>query len=659
MIRVGGLIGIIVMMAGYVSQSCGAEYGVASPDGRNRLVIKHSDSSTTYSVFRDGQEIIEGAPVSITIDGKKFPGKAEVERSDFEEVDQVVEPVVSTIGSRLRDQYNQRRIRFAGGCGLCLRAYDDGVAFRWESASGKRQIVVNQEGFTLKFREDVKVYFPIPNGKGFISHQESDFKYKPVSQTGGDKPAPAPLLFDLGKNNYLLATDVNVEGYPGLWITGSNDTKLTGVFPGYPARTELKGDRTMEVVKREAFLAKTVGERTFPWRVFVLGNGETLLSTAMPYLLADKGRIDDPSWIKPGKVAWDWWNALNIYDVPFKAGVNQETYKYYIDFAAENGIPYIILDEGWSVPGPENLLKVVPEIEMAELVAYGRSRQVGIILWMTSVALEANFDRAFEQFERWGVAGLKIDFMQRDDQVMMDFLYKAAREAAKHKMIVDYHGGSKPAGINRTWPNVLTIESVNGLEQSKWCDKANPAMAVLLPFIRMVAGPMDYTPGAMNNLQKKNFKPMFARPASMGTRAQQLAMYVVYLSPLQMLADSPNHYRENPESLAFLRQVPVTWDETKVLAAEVGEYVVVARRKGQTWYVGAMTDWTKRDIVVPLDFLGQGNYEMSSWVDGPNADRYGSDIVVGRSKVAGSGKVNISMVPGGGFAGIIKITVEK
>ncbi len=630
------------------------EYAVVSPNGRNTLTMTRTEAGLRYAVRRDGADVITPTPISITIDGKTLPGPARVADVESHDIDEMVTPVVPTIGSKLRDHCRETRLVFAGGAALRLRAYDDGVAFRWEANLDNKKVVVNREELAFGFRKDFTIFFPKPNGEGFFSHQENQFDRRNIAKCAEFAPGPVPALVELGGGDYLLITDVNVEGYPGLWLKGGDSTTITAVFPRYPARTQRDNDRDVKVVERTPYLAETTGRRTFPWRAFVLADAAGLLTGTMLYHLAEPSRLADPSWIRPGKVAWDWWNALNIHGVPFRAGVNQATYRHYIDFAAEMDVPYIILDEGWSVPGPENLLKVVPEIDMPALIAYGRERHVGVILWMTSASLEANFNQAFDQFANWGVAGLKIDFMQRDDQVMMDFLYRAAAEAARRKMIVDYHGGSKPAGLNRTWPNVLTIESVLGLEQARWSDRANPEMAVLLPFIRMVVGPMDYTPGAMINLQKNNFRPMYTRPASVGTRAHQLAMYVVYLSPLQMLADSPSHYRASPDCLPFLRRVPVTWDETRVLAAEVGEVVALARRHGDTWYVGALTDWTARDLSVPLDFLPAGKYAVTAWSDGVNADRYGSDVALTRREVDSTTRLDIHMAPGGGFAAIVE-----
>jgi alpha-glucosidase len=628
---------------------------VTSPNGRHVLKVEAGNGQVSYSITSGGQAVISPTPISITIDGVPRPQNPAAAKVSRRKIHETVKPPVPTIASSLVDSCNEALLTFKDGVALRCRAYDDGVAFRWECTLGDKQVTVNDESLAFSFAEDFQVYFPESHGKGFFSHQENQFHRMPVSKTAKMKMACVPLLVELGDGGYLLISDVNVEGYPGLWIEGANTEKtLPAVFPPYPLETKLRGDRSLEVARAADFLARTSGNRSFPWRGFVVADAAGLLTSTLLYHLAEPSRIDDTSWIVPGKVAWDWWNYNNIHGVPFRAGINQDTYKHYIDFAAEMDIPYIILDEGWSVRGPENLLKVVPEINMQALADYGRSKDVDLVLWMTSAALEQNFDTAFAQFSEWGIAGLKVDFMQRDDQVMMDFLYRTAEEAAQRKLLLDFHGGSKPAGLLRTWPNVLTHESVLGLEQNKWSENANPELAVLLPFLRMVVGPMDYTPGAMVNLQKKDFKPMFQTPASQGTRCHQLAMYVVYLSPLQMLADTPTNYRRNPESLPFLREVPVTWDETRVLQAAVGESLVVARRNGNRWFIGGLTNWNAREFELPLDFLADGPHGMTTWKDGPNADRNGNDVSVETSKVGNQSTLSIQLAPGGGVAAMIE-----
>jgi alpha-glucosidase len=372
-----------------------------------------------------------------------------------------------------------------------------------------------------------------------------------------------------------------------------------------------------------------------------------LITNQLVYQLGEEQQIKDASWSNPGKVAWDWWNALNIYGVDFKSGVNTDSYKYYIDFASNYGIDYIIMDEGWYVLG--DLMNVVSDIDMEEIIRYGNEKRVGVILWVVWKTLDDQWGAAFNQFEKWGVKGIKVDFMQRDDQWMVDYYWRVAKEAAKRHLLVDFHGSYKPSGLRRAYPNVITREGVQGLEHNKWGKEETPLHDVTIPFIRMLAGPMDYTPGAMINAQKNNFRAIWNRPMSQGTRCHQLAMYVVYESPLQMLADSPSHYYDEPEAMEFLSKVPTVWDETNVLDAKVGEYVLVARRKDDEWYIGAMTNWTPRNLVVDLSFLGNGQWIMESYLDGINADKYGNDFKTATQAVVNTNKITIHLAPGGGF----------
>jgi alpha-glucosidase len=373
-----------------------------------------------------------------------------------------------------------------------------------------------------------------------------------------------------------------------------------------------------------------------------------LLDTDIVYRLASETTMTDTSWIKPGKVAWDWWNYNNIYGVPFRAGVNTDTYKHYIDFAAENGLEYIILDEGWYKLG--DLLSTVPEIDMDALAAYAKEKKVGLVMWVVWKTLDLQLDAALDRFEAWGVKGIKVDFMQREDQWMVNYYERIAKAAAKRKLLVDFHGAYKPTGLYRTYPHVVTSEGVLGLEQDKWGEDASPTNAVTFPFLRMMAGPVDYTPGAMMNATKADFKPIFNRPMSQGTRCHQLGMYVVFESPLQMLADTPSNYRKEPESLALLSKVPSVWDETKVLSATIGEHILVARRAGSDWWVGGLTNWDARDVEIDLSFLGAGAFQAEIHRDGPNADRVGVDYVREVKPVSSADRLKIHMAPGGGVA---------
>jgi alpha-glucosidase len=461
-----------------------------------------------------------------------------------------------------------------------------------------------------------------------------------------------PALVESPAGTKILLTESSLEDYPGMWLTGPGHSTLTPVFPAYPKTEEQTRDRDVKVTERYDYIARTSGPRTFPWRILMITqNDGELITNQMPWLLSPPCRIEDPSWIKPGKVAWDWWNANNIYGVDFKSGINTETYNYYIDFAAAYGIEYIILDEGWYVLG--DLLDVNPEIDVEEIVRYGTEKNVGVILWVIWKTLDDQMGEALDQFQDWGVKGIKVDFLQRDDQPMVNFYWKIAREAASRHLLVDFHGAYKPSGLNRAWPNVLTSEGVRGLEWNKWSDVITPEHDVTLPFIRMAAGPMDFTPGAMLNAQQKQFHAVFDRPVSQGTRCHQLAMYVVYESPLQMLADSPSNYMNEPECMEFLSEVPSVWDETIVLEAKTGDYVLLARRNGGKWFLGGMTDWTPREFTLDLSFLPKGKYDLELYEDGVNSIRYAGDFVKTSGQLSLNDPLKVRMFPGGGMAAVL------
>jgi alpha-glucosidase len=452
----------------------------------------------------------------------------------------------------------------------------------------------------------------------------------------------------VGSINILL-TESDIEDYPGMWLRGAGSGKISGTWPAYPAEERLYRDRDLRVAKTFDYIAKTQGTRTFPWRTFVIAaNDGGLIESDLVYKLAAANRLTETDWIKPGKVAWDWWNANNIFGVDFRAGLNNETYKYYIDFASKNGIQYVILDEGWYNLG--NVLDVASGFDVPDLCKYAESRHVGIILWVVWKTFYDQIDQALDQYEKWGVKGVKVDFMQRDDQKMVNFYYEATKKSAEHHMLIDFHGAYKPDGLGRTYPNALTREGVKGMEHDKWSKDVNPEHDVTLPFTRMVAGPMDYTPGAMINMDSINFQPLFSRPESQGTRVHQIALYIIYESPLQMLADSPTNYMREQECTDFIVRVPVVWDDIKVLQAKVGDYLLLARRAGKEWFVGGLTDWHIRDLDLDLSFLGTGEYMMEIFQDGINADRFASDYKHLKLDIRSDQKMSIHMAPGGGWA---------
>jgi len=626
------------------------EYKVTSPDGKITLSVE-TTSGINLTVSYGTKELITGLSPELQLEGITVPGSRPViTKAVTSSVNDILIPVAPRKNSRVPDIFNALELRFRGGSSIEFRAYDDGVAYRFKTAM-KGEIMVRTERFAFSLPGGTGALWRLE--KGFMSHNECTFFPASMDTIGAKHLASLPVLFTSGSMNILLS-EADIRDYPGLWINGDGRGGVTGVLPAYPSEVKAHNDRNVYVTGREDYLAVTSGTRTYPWRLFIITPDDAgLVESEMVYRLgAPPAPAIDFSWVKPGKVAWDWYNANNIYGVDFRAGLNNDTYKYYIDFASENGIEYVILDEGWYKLG--DVLDQAPGFDVEELCEYAESKNVGIILWVIWKTLHDRIDEALAQYEKWGVKGIKVDFMQRDDQWMVNYYYEVAEKAARHNLLVDFHGSYKPDGMERTWPNVITREGVKGLENNKWSAECNPEHDLTLPFTRMVAGPMDYTPGAMVNMQQRDFKPIYYRPASQGTRVHQMAMYVVFESPLQMLADSPSNYMHNQECTSFIACVPVTWDETRVVEARKGDCIVMARRHGTTWYLAAMNDWKPFGTEVDLSFLPAGDYVMEVFSDGINADRHVEDYRHETHKAATGEKVTLSLAPGGGW--VAKIT---
>ena len=620
------------------------EYSVKSPDNRLELTVDAGDR-VSLNVSYDGKKVISDLNPVMIIDGAELPGsKPARPKVTVSSITDTLLPVVPHKNKMIIDRYRELTLRFRNGCSLVFRVYDDGVAYRFLT-SLKNEVTVNNETVAFSLPEGATSWYPLE--KGFMSHNEQKFILSALDTLTQKHLASLPALFMTGGIKILL-TEADINDYPGMWITGDGRGGVAGIFPAYPAAVKANNDRDIYVTERENYLAKTKGARSYPWRVFIITPDDAgLVESEMIYKLGAPATMADFSWVKPGKVAWDWYNANNLYGVDFRAGLNNDTYKYYIDFASANGIEYVILDEGWYKLG--DVLDVADGFNIQELCDYAAGKNVGIILWVVWKSFYDKMDEALTQYEKWGVKGIKVDFMQRDDQWMVNYFHEVTAKAATHRMLVDFHGCYKPDGLERTWPNAITREGVRGLEHNKWSYDCNPEHDLIIPFTRMVAGPMDYTPGAMVNMQKRDFAPVFYRPASQGTRVHQMAMYVVYESPLQMLADSPSNYRRNQECTTFIAGVPVTWDETKVLAAKAGDYIIIARRKDETWYLAAMTDWNARTLEADLSFLPAGSYTVEVFRDGINADNYGEDYKHLTLQSGSSDKIKIGMAPGGGW----------
>ncbi len=623
-------------------------YTIKSPNEKLSVTVEINDD-ITYSITFNGETILGPSEIDMIVDAKNLGKDPKVQKVSRNTVLNTINPAVPRKYKDIINHYYELTIYFRGNYSLLFRVYDEGMAYRWETKMNK-SIKVSGELTSFVFNDDHKIWFP--EEESMFSHQEREYKYLSLSGIDENMFCSTAILVDLGKGRKAFISEAELVDYPGMYLQKYGDTGLQGKFPHYPLKTEQLNDRDIPVVEYADYLAVTSGTRSFPWRVVMITeNDAQLIESEIIYKLSDPLKLDDVSWIKPGKVAWDWWNANNIYGVDFRAGINTETYKYYIDFASEYGIPYIILDEGWY--DLDNIMSVAEGMDVEELIKYGKEKQVGIILWMTWKALDDQLEKALNQFEKWGVKGIKVDFMQRDDQWMVNYYYKIAREAAKRKLLVDFHGSYKPTGMHRAFPNVISYEGVKGLENNKWSMLPSPEHNLIIPFIRMVTGPMDYTPGAMINGTRENFRIVFDQPMSMGTRCHQLALYVVYESPLQMLADNPSNYYREPGCMEFLKEVPTTWDFTKVLHAKIAEYVAIARKQGDRWFMGALTNWDARSLEINFDFLEPGEYEIEIWKDGINADRFGSDFRYIKQTVNPDTVMTIDMAPGGGWAAVV------
>lgn len=621
------------------------EYKVTSPDGKISVTVT-KDIQVKWSFAIDGKEIMSSSEVAMELATGRIPmDKDKIKKASLKRVKENIIPVVPYKRSQIVGEYNVLELSFSSGSALEFRVYDDGVAYRFKS-SFEGEITVINEKAELKFSAGSKSWYPLE--ESFMSHNERVFIPSSVDTIADKHLASLPTLFQINGTNILI-TESDIEDYPGMWLRGEGSGKFKCVWPKYPEKETLKQDRNLFITSTKEYIAKTNGTRTFPWRVFVIASDDAkLVESDLVYKLAQPNKIEDTKWIKPGQVAWDWWNANNIYGVDFRAGINNDTYKYYIDFASANGIEYIILDEGWYKLG--NVMEQVPEINVGELCRYAESKNVGIILWVVWNSLWDKIDEALPLWEKWGVKGIKVDFMQRDDQKVVNFYHEAIQKTAQHHMLIDFHGAYKPDGIGRTWPNALTREGVKGMENNKWSRDINPDHDVTLPFTRMVAGPMDYTPGSMVNMDSANFTPKFTRPESQGTRTHQIALYIIFESPLQMLSDSPSNYIREPETTGFIVKIPVVWDDIKVLDAKVGDYLLLARRSGNEWFVGALTDWKSRDMDMDLSFLPAGQYKMDIFQDGMNADRHAMDYKHMTITVRSGEKMKIHLAPGGGYA---------
>ena len=642
-----------------VCMAMAKSYLVTSPNGRLKAQVEVG-KTLSYQLTWDDQLLVSPSTLSLKTEAGHWGVNsrlAQAKKSSHQGSFQAFAYKKAVV----TDNYNQLLLRFKDGFSVVFRMYDEGMAYRFISNTQK-ELKIEDEEVSLHFAKDWDAFIPYVRDSGNREDQlqnsfENTYKHTKLSKLRTDRILFSPFVVEADNGVKVAVAESDVENYPGLFCLGDgNSPSLTGVAAPYPKKQVQGGYHKLQLIAkgREPYLTKSYKGQAFPWRIFCVATEDAqLLDNDMVYRLAAPNRIGDTSWIKPGKVAWEWWNNWGVYNVDFKTGINTETYKYYIDFASRNGIEYVILDEGWAVNLKADLFQIIPEIDLKGIIDYANSKNVGIILWAGYYAFERDMERVCKHFSEMGAKGFKIDFINRDDAASVDFHYRAAAMAAKYKMMVDFHGTYKPTGLNRTYPNVVNFEGVYGLEQNMWATAAKhdqPLYDVTVPFTRMLAGPMDYTQGAMLNGTKKTYHPSDVAPMSQGTRVHQLAEYVIFLSPLNMLCDSPMNYEANPECTEFIAKIPTVWDETIPLKSVIGEYVAVARRHGSTWYVGAITNWTPRDLTLDLTPLKVGGRTATAFVDGVNADKFAQDYKKKTLQIPANGQLPIHLAPGGGFA---------
>lgn len=639
------LVAVIVLVSASVGLA--ERYELRSPDGTVGLAVEVGER-IDFAVRVDGGTVIEVAGLSLMIADRDVMGaNARVTGQARDAVSREVRPEIREKNAVIPERYNELMLTFEANFALTFRAYDNGVAYRF-STSLPGDLVIASERASWQFADSASVI--CQKEKSFRSAYEEPYSEQAIGELKAEDLCCLPLLVTPPGGPRVLVTESDLRDYPGMWLRGTGGASLEAAFAGYPLEESYEGSPYVHgrVTRHADYIARTSGTRTYPWRIIAIARSDgDLIANQLVYLLAPPLALDDVSWIKPGVVTFDWWGRRNIYGVDFKAGINTATAKYFIDFASEFGFEYFLFDDGWT--DGADLFKIHPDLDMEAVCAYAKQKNVGVMLWVIWATLDRQCEAALDRFAEWGIRGIKIDFMNRDDQKMVDFCYRIAREAAKRHMVIDFHGAYKPAGLRRAYPNVLTREGLIEVEQNGWSDQANPEHHALLPFIRMVAGPMDYIPGTMNNAQKHEFRPVGDRPMGLGTRAHDIALFVILESPMQMLPDAPSDYYRERECTEFIAQIPVEWDETRVLEAKVGDYVVLARRRGDVWFVGAITDWQARQFDLRFDFLGPSPYEMEFLRDGVNAATRAIDYRKEKKTVTADATMKIDLAPGGGW----------
>lgn len=643
----------IVMMLTVFTFICGSkvygkEISVQSPDGTLKVNIELKDK-IYYSVYSGNDVLLKDCFLTMDLAHEILGENPKLQGIKKGAINESVKREIPLKNAIVRNHCNTLRMKFAGNYAVEFRVFNNGLAYRF-TTDKKGDMEVMGENLTINFPSDYLAHLSQPNGfKTSYEYPYTHVKTKEYQLT--DRMSYLPILLETNKQYKILISEADLQDYPCMFLKSTGKNGMQSIFPKCPLEFGEDGDRSVKILKEADYIAKTSGKRSFPWRFFVISKEDKdIVENEMVYNLSSPCELEDYSWIKPGQVSWEWWHDARLYGVDFRSGYNMDSYKYYIDFASSFGIPYIIMDEGWA-KSTRDPFTPNPTINLQELIEYGKVRNVKIVLWLTWLTVENNFE-LFKTFADWGIAGVKIDFMDRSDQWMVNYYERVAKEAAKHKLFVDFHGAFKPAGLERRYPNILSYEGVLGMEQGGNC---KPVNSIYLPFMRNAVGPMDFTPGSMLSAQPEDNRSTRANAMGSGTRAYQMALFVVFESGLQMLADNPVYYYRERPCTEFISGVPVLWDETIVPDAKVGEYVVIARRSGEKWFIGAITNDKARTIDVDLSFLPDNkNLHLTYFEDGINADRQAMDYKKGEMEVNKSTKLTLKLVRNGGWAGVIK-----
>lgn len=630
------------------------KYVLSSPDGTLKVEIS-TGNELAYQVMHGNDTILSHSNIALVLEDGTIVGKTP--RITGERRKKIKDNIESPF-YRFKEFVatgNELDLKLKGGFGIIFRAYNEGVAYRFYTTQSS-DIIIKDEQAEFNFNKDYMAYLPYTTNdkKPMAMAFQNVYDITPLSKAQ-PKLAFLPVTVDCGSVKLTLL-ESDLEAYPGMFVQSQQGKYgLKGVFAPYPAKTDFYPWRKQEYVTETTdFISRSCGSRSYPWRVLAITEKDTDMPVNnLVYALASPNRIGDTSWIKTGKVAWDWWNDWNLKGVPFKAGINMDTYKYYIDFASRNGLEFIVLDEGWYAPKSGDMLTVIPELDLPELIAYGKSKGVEIVLWTVFNVLDSQLEAACKKYADMGIKGFKVDFLDRDDQTAVEMVYRIAEMTARYKLTLDLHGIYKPTGINRTYPHIINFESVFGMEEVKWTDIKNnmPLYDVTFPYIRMMAGPVDYTPGAMRNATKADWRAMYYTPASMGTRCHQLAAYIVHDSPFTMLCDAPTNYLNEQECVDFMASLPVEVDSTFIASGELGKYIVTVRKKDVNWYIGGMTNWDERDVQLDFSFLPEGmSYTAVLFKDGVNANKQAEDYRKETIRIDKDSRLTLHLASGGGFA---------